>query len=441
MRGGALLIGLLVLGLPRAGRAQDPEFPPRPRIGLALSGGSARGMAHAAVLQWLEEHHVPVDRIAGNSTGALMGASYATGLSAEQVKTLLRHADWDTILRPDIPYPLKSYRRKEDDRDYSVKLEAGLRQGLRLQSGINPGHHIGLLASRILFPYSAVTSFDDLPIPFRCVATDLEKGVSVVFDKGPLAPAVRASMSLPGTYDPVRLDGRLFADGGILNNVPVDVARDMGSDIVIAVRVGPKPEEKIPETIAGVANRSITLMMQTIERPRLKEADVVILPNLDGLTAADFKRSDEFAARGYQAAEAQKEALMRFALDPAAWEIYRAGIRARKNPETAPLSFVEVTGVGDGSGAQIAHQLGRHIDTAPKLEEVELDLNRIIGLGRSASATYGKRVIGDTVGLDVQIRDKSYAPPFVRFSLDVNNENKDVNLNVGTRVTLMDLTG
>jgi len=288
MRGGALLIGLLILG-PPGGRAsaQEPSPTPRPRIGLALSGGSARGMAHAGVLQWLEEHHIPVDRIAGNSTGALMGASYATGLSAEEIKTLLREADWDTILRPDIPYPLKSYRRKEDDRDYSVKLEAGLRQGLRLQSGINPGHHIGLLVSRILFPYSGVKRFDDLPIPFRCVATDLEKGVSVVFDQGPIAPAVRASMSLPGTYDPVRLDGRLFADGGILNNVPVDVAREMGSDVVIAVRVGPRAEEKVPETIGGVANRSITLMMQNIERPRLQEADVVILPDLEGLTATD----------------------------------------------------------------------------------------------------------------------------------------------------------
>ena len=143
------------------------------------------------MLQWLEEHHIPVDRIAGNSTGALMGASYATGLSAEDIKTLLRTADWDTILRPDIPYPLKSYRRKEDDRDHAVKLEAGLRHGLRLQSGINPGHHLGLMVSRILLPYSGISNFDDLPIPFRCVATDLEKGEIVVFDHGPLAPAVR----------------------------------------------------------------------------------------------------------------------------------------------------------------------------------------------------------------------------------------------------------
>lgn len=421
--------------------SQQAAPSPRPLIGLALGGGSARGMAHAGVLQWLEEHHIPVDRIAGNSTGALMGASYATGLSAEQIQTLLRTADWDTILRPDIPYPWKSYRRKEDDREYSVKLEAGLRHGLRLQSGINPGHHLSLMVSRILLPYSGVANFDDLPIPFRCVATDLEKGQTVVFDHGPIAPAVRASMSLPGTYDPVRLDGRLFADGGILNNVPVDVAKDMGADVVIAVRVGPKAEEKVPETIGGIANRSITLMMQALERPRLRQADVVILPDLEGLTAADFRKSDEFAVRGYQAAEAKKEALLPLALNDEDWSAYRAALEARKKPGRGPVTFVEVNGVSDGAGEQISHNLVRHIGTDPKADDIEADLNHIIGLGRYASATYGRKVVADTVGLGIEIRDKSYAPPFVRFALDINNEDKDVGLSLGTRVTLMDITG
>ena len=426
---------------PEAAWSQQAAPSPRPVIGIALGGGSARGMAHAGVLQWLEEHHVPIDRIAGNSTGALMGASYATGLSAEQIKTLLRTADWDTILRPDIPYPLKSYRRKEDDREYSVKLEAGLRHGLRLQSGINPGHHLSLMVSRILLPYSGVASFDDLPIPFRCVATDLEKGQIVVFDHGPIAPAVRASMSLPGTYDPVRLNGRLFADGGILNNVPVDVAKDMGADVVIAVRVGPKAEEKVPETIGGIANRSITLMMQALERPRLRQAEVVILPDLEGLTAADFRKSDEFAIRGYQAAEAQKDALLPLALSDEDWSAYRAALEARKKPGREPVTFVEVTGVSDGAGAQISQHLVRHIGANPKADDIEADLNHIIGLGRYASATYGRKVVADTVGLGIQIRDKSYAPPFVRFALDINNEDKDVDLSLGTRITMMDITG
>ncbi len=435
------LAALAVTTSPSAAAGQETSPSRRPRVGVALGGGSARGMAHAGVLLWLEEHHIPVDRIAGNSTGALMGSAYATGISAEEIKTFLRNADWDTILRPDIPYPLRSYRRKEDDRDYSIKLEAGLRHGFRLQSGLNPGHQLGLLISRILFPYSGVSNFDDLPIPFRCVATDLEKGETVVFDHGPIAPTVRASMSLPGTYDPVRLNGRLFADGGVLNNIPVDVAKAMGADVVIAVRTGPKAEEKPAETIGGVTNRAISLMMQTLEKPRLRLADVVIVPDLDGLTAADFSKSDEFAARGYQAAEAQKEALLAYALGDEAWAQYRAEVEARKARATGAVEFVEVNGASDGAGAQLAQQLSRHIGKAPDPKDVELDLNRIIGLGRYASATYGRRQLGETAGLGVDIRDKSYGPPFVRFSLDVNNEDRDISLNLGSRITLMDVTG
>ncbi len=436
----AALMALAMLASQDA-RASDQASAARPKVGVVLGGGSARGVAHVGVLLWLEEHHIPVDRIAGNSTGALMGSAYATGLSAEGIKHLLLAADWDKVLRPDIPYPLRSFRRKEDDREYAIKLEAGLLHGFRLQSGLNPGHHLGEWISRILLPYSNLTSFDDLPIPFRCVATDLEKGEVVAFDHGPLAPAVRASMSLPGTYDPVRLDGRLLADGGILNNIPVDVAKAMGADIVIAVRTGPKAEEEVAETIAGVANRSITLMMQTLERPRLRQADVVIVPDLDGLTAADFRKIDELAARGYQAAEAQKAALLPYALDDASWAQYRASIEARKNPEKAPLGFVEVKGVSGRAGAQLAAQLSRHLGKPPNPMEIERDLDRIIGLGRYASATYGRVDAQETTGLGVQIRDKSYGPPFVKFSMDVNNENKDINLSLGSRVTMMDVTG
>ena len=227
-----LLVALLTMTVAGAS-AQDEAS--RPRVGLALSGGSARGIAHVGVLRWLEEHHVPVDAIAGTSSGAFIGGAYATGMSAAEIQKMMAEADWDMILRPDIPYALKSQRRKEDDRAYPIKLDAGLRHGFRLQSGLNPGHRIGLLLSRIAFPYSAVESFDDLPIPFRCAATDLEKSAVEIFDHGPLGPAIRASMALPGTFDPVRLGDRLLSDGGILDNTPVDVARSMGASVVIAV--------------------------------------------------------------------------------------------------------------------------------------------------------------------------------------------------------------
>ena len=413
----------------------------RARVGLALGGGSAKGMAHVGVLRWLEEHHVPVDAIAGTSSGAFIGGAYATGMSAEQIQTMLRDADWDLILSPDVPYPLKSVRRKEDDRAYSIKLEAGLRHGFRLQSGLNPGHRIGLLLSRMTFAYSSVENFDDLPIPFRCVATGLEKGDTVVLDRGPLGPALRASMALPGTFDPVRLNGRLLSDGGILNNVPVDVARAMGMDVVIAVSVGEPDKDRPAETIGAVANRAIDLMMQELAERRLRDADVVIRPRVDDLKSTDYRKSDDIAARGYAAAEAQSQHLLRYALDDEAWAAHTREREARQHPKTGPVTFVEVRGVSGPAAAQVASRFEPDLSTASDPTVIESHLDWAIGLGRYASAMYERTVKEGRDGLAIEIRDKSYAPPFVRFSLDLDNESKDVNLALGSRLTMMDVLG
>ena len=238
------------------------------------------------------------------------------------------------------------------------------------------------MLSRVALPYSTVESFDDLTIPFRCVATDLEKGGVVVLDRGPLGPALRASMALPGTFDPVRLSGRLLSDGGILNNVPVDVARAMGADIVIAVSVGAPERDKPPETMGAVANRAIDLMMQDLERPRLRQADVVILPDLEGFKSSDFRKSEAIAARGYAAAAAQADALLRYALDAEAWAKYREALRERRHPRTGPVSFVEVTGVSDAAAAQIARRLERDLAA----EHPTRRRSSRISIGSSASA-------------------------------------------------------
>ena len=435
-----LALAFLLLALV-ADRALGQEQQRRPRIALVLGGGSARGFAHAGVLQWLEEHHVPIDAIAGTSSGAFIGGAYATGMSAAELQEMLRSADWDLLLRPDLPYPLKSFRRKQDDRDYPVKLDAGLRHGFRLQSGLSPGHQIGLLLSRVAFPYSTVENFDDLAIPFRCVATDLERGETIVLDRGPLGPALRASMALPGTFDPVRLSGRLLSDGGILDNIPVDVARAMGADIVIAVKVGDLERVRPPETMSAVANRAIDLMMRDLERPRLEQADLVIVPDFDGFRSSDFRKSEAISARGYAAAAAQSETLLRYALDPEAWAKHISALRDREHPSNGPLSFVEVTGVAPQVADEIAHRLEQGLAETADTKIIEAELNSVIGLGRYASAMYDRRRHGEKEGLGVEIRDKSYAPPFVRFSLDLDNENKDVNLSLGSRITFMDVTG
>jgi NTE family protein len=413
----------------------------RPRIGLVLGGGAARGLAHVGVLRWLEEHRVPVDLVAGTSMGGLLGGVYATGMSSEEIAALVRDLDWDLILRPDVPYPRKSIRRKEDARDYPVKIELGLRGGLQLPGGLSSGHQIGLVLSRIALPYSDVARFDDMPTPFRCVATDMEKGETVVLAQGPLEVALRATMAFPGVFDPVRADGRLLADGGVLNNLPVDVARSMGADVVVAVQVSAARFTKVSPNLAGLMGRALDLMGEELDAPRLRQADVVLVPDLEGVLATNFGKSDAIAERGYAAAAAQEAALLPYALDEGAWAEHRARREARRRAAVRTPSFVEVGGVGEAAAAEIAERLRPHVGRPVDPAKLGSDLDAIVGTGRYASALYGVVRRGDALGLAVHVAGKAHGPPFVGFSLDINNEREDVTLGVGSRITFMDLTG
>src|SRR5580698_2230660 len=196
--------------------------PRRPRIGLALSGGGALGIAEIGVIQWMEENHIPVDRIAGTRMGSIIGSMYATGMSPAEIRTFAEKIDWDQALLPEPVYTQLSYRRKQDRRDYLINTPLGLKHGITGPNGFNPGQGVGLLLARIAFPQFGITSFDDLPIPFRCVATDMQSGEAVVLRDGSLAQAVRASMAIPGIFTPVALKGHMLADGGMVQNIPVE---------------------------------------------------------------------------------------------------------------------------------------------------------------------------------------------------------------------------
>jgi NTE family protein len=186
---------------------QNSALRARPKIGLALEGGGALGLAHIGVLKWFEEHHIPVDYVAGTSMGGLVGGFYATGMNPDELKTLIEGMDWRKILSDRTPYEDLAFRRKEDQRAYPNSLIFGLRDGLSLPAGLNAGHQIGLQIDRVTLPYDQVPSFDALPVPFRCVATDVVSGKPHVFQNGSLAVALRATMSIPGAFSPVH-DGK-----------------------------------------------------------------------------------------------------------------------------------------------------------------------------------------------------------------------------------------
>ena len=336
----------------------------RPRIGLALGGGAARGLAHIGVLRWFEEHRIPIDLITGTSMGGLIAGAYASGMTPDEIAQLMRTTDWDAMFVADSPFKYKTFRRKQDKRAYPSQLEFGLKGGFQLPGGLNPGQQVSLLLDQIALPYWDLKSFDDLPTPFRCVATDLRKGDAVVLSKGPLARAMRATMAIPGVFTPVNYDDWLLVDGGTLNNIPADVARDMGAGHVIAVNVGADAvNDKEAESLFALLGRTIDTMMATGTRRALKSADVIIDPDLKGLGSTDWRRSDDLAQRGYAAAEAMADKLTPLALGPEEYAAIPGGPRRQAANRGADGA---VRRSGRAAAAALAPRRGDH---RPRLPE------------------------------------------------------------------------
>src|SRR5271165_123595 len=271
--------------------AQEHRDADRPSIGVALSGGSALGLAHIGVLRYFEEHRIPVDKIGGTSMGGLIGGLYATGMDSTQIRATVENADWNALLNPSpqfVDQPIADKQKwNRTFGDFTLRFG----KGFSLPSGLNPGESLSLLLSRSTMAYSDVTDFDQLPTPFRCVATDLVSGDSIVFSKGSLPVAMRATMSLPGVFTPVKLDRMVLVDGGVLENIPVDAVRDMGAKIVIAVAFEtPKVKPDQFKSLSDVMGQTISLMIAKNEQRSLGKADLVISVDMKRFTGTDYQR-------------------------------------------------------------------------------------------------------------------------------------------------------
>src|SRR6202042_3205720 len=234
----------------------------RQTIGLVFEGGGALGLAHIGVIRWMEAHHIPVDNVAGTSMGGLVGGLYASGLSTDEMKVFVDGIDWHSVLSGQVPFQSLGFRRKEDKLLFPNRLEFGLKGGrFNLPNGLNSGNAVGLLFDRTLLPYYDLQSFDDLPIPFRCVATEIISGQPHVFKDGSLPQALRATMAIPGVFAPVHHEDLIFSDGAAVDNLPVDVARAMGAQVVIASYLDSGPTNPASLTsLIGVAGRNLSIM-------------------------------------------------------------------------------------------------------------------------------------------------------------------------------------
>ncbi len=423
----------------------SPEPQSKPlKVGLVLSGGGARGIAHIGVLEWFEQHRIPVHFIAGTSMGGLVGALYATGMSPREMRDFLKKQNWDELLSAGTSFEKLSFRRKEDKRNFQSGLEIGLRKGVSLPLGISSAHYIGLLMDRVALPYYDLKSFDELPIPFRCVATDFLKAQPVVLKDGSFASAMRATMSIPGVFPPVERDGKTLVDGGLLNNIPTDVVREFKPDVVIVVDVGTKLGDlESIGSLVGILQQSLTVMTIDNDRRNLRLADIVIAPELGELSLLDFTPVDDIANIGLQAAEQKSAVLSRFALGDGEWQQHLTERRAKIRTKIPIPQGVEITGVSAEAQASLRNRLEVHAAELLNTERLENDLTKITGQGRYASLDYGfipnKLNPGGSL-LEIRVREKPHAPPIILPSVEIDGSDVNaINFTIGARVTLFDV--
>jgi NTE family protein len=368
------------------------DSPVRPRICLVLSGGGARGMAHIGVLKVLEDLQIPIDCIAGTSMGAIVGGLYASGMTAKQIDATMRSLDWQEAFRDAPPRQDLAFRRKQDDRNFLVRLPLGLKHGkLLLPKGLIQGQKLQETLRQLTLPFSNTTNFDLLPTPFRAVATDLETGNAVLMDKGDLAIAMRASMSAPGVFAPVELDGRLLVDGGLAENLPINVARAMHADVLIVSDVSfPLQGRAALDSALSISNQMLAILVRKdsdYQRATLGPQDILIEPNLGTATATDFTVPANVIAGGAAAARDAVPKLSAYSFGGSAYREYLAR-RAAREPGLPAIQFVRVDEQSKRYEKTIMAEMQPLVGKPLDLNEVGRRITELYGLGNFETLDY-----------------------------------------------------
>ena len=361
--------------------------------------------------------------------GGLVGGLYATGKSPAEIHAIVNSIDWDSTIEGQTKFQDLAYRRKEDRLSYPTRLEFGLRDGFSLPSGLNAGQAVGLVFDRAVLPYYSLQSFDDLPIPFRCVATDLMTGQAKVFDRGSLSSAMRATMAIPGLFSPVNIDGHIYSDGAAVDNLPVDIAKKMGADIVIAVHLDLGPQNpKSLESLLGVAARNVAIMVAANEFRSMTQADILLDVDMKDFTSLDFKRREEIIAYGTRAAEAKQAMLSRLSVSDEEWARYTEGRASRHKTVTPVPQFLTVAGTSPEKQKAVASRLSQFVDKPIEPPKLDAALTQLSGWGYFSRLSYSLLQKDRDTGLRIRAEEKTYGPPFLNVGVTIDGT--DVN-NVG----------
>ena len=421
----------------------------RPKIGLVLSGGGARGIAHIGVLKVLEEMRVPIDYVAATSMGAIVGGLYASGMSPAAMERDITAADWPTLFSDSPARQDLGLRRKEEESRFPFGFTLGYRDGaFRVFKGALSGSNLELFLHELTRQTDNIRSFDQLPRPFRAVATDMVTGKEIVFDRGLLYKAMRASMSVPGMFAPIEIDGRILGDGGLVNNLPVDVVKAMGADIVIAVNIGtPLMSREQLSSVFGLASQMLNILTEQNVRERLKlldAHDVLIQPDLGELTFTDFPKGRDFIARGERSARAMSAELAALSISPESYAADRAqkAPKADKGPEA--IDFVRLEHTEYSNPTVLAQQMDTQPGEALDIGKLHKDISRLYGRGDFERIDYRLVEEGGKRGLVLDVDEKSWGPNYFRFGLALETDLKGesgFNVIVGHRRTWINSLG
>ncbi len=427
------------------GPAQNPPTTKdgqRPKVGLVLQGGGALGLAHVGVITWMEEHHIPIDYVAGTSMGGLVGGVYATGHNAAEMRQIVQGIPWDEVLSPRTPFQDLSFRRKEDAHDYPDSLEFGIHKGLQFPGGLNSGQQVTLILDKIAAPYSEIKSFNDLPTPFACVASDLVSGKQKVFRSGSLGLALRSTMSLPGIFTPVRTKDAIYADGGLLNNIPVDVAKEMGADLTLAIHLAEAPTLPNASVSAfSVLGDSLSVMINANELHNMESADILVSVPVQKWGALSFDDADAIIKAGYDAAAAKSKVLLAYSVDDATWKQYLADRASRRRDNPIP-TFVAVTGVSGYTAERVEKEMAGVVGKPVNFDELDQEIMHLKGTGRFSSLSYQFIERNGQEGLLVKAEESDYGTKVVLPLVLVDGSDlKNVTFNLGARINLINFGG
>ncbi|MDH3303756.1 MAG: patatin-like phospholipase family protein [Gammaproteobacteria bacterium] len=398
----------------------------RPRVGLVLGGGGARGAAHIGVLKELERQRIPVDVIAGTSMGAIVGGLYASGMTADELEELVGSLDWAAALTDKPDREDLSFRRKQDDAQFPIDFELGVRgTDLVLPKGVIHGQRLDVLLRELTMRTSHIRDFDDLPIPFRAVASDIERGVPYVMAGGDLAKSMRASMSVPGVFAPVRIRGRLLVDGGLMGNLPVEVIQQMDVDVIIAVDVEfPLYAREELGSALAISEQMLTILIrkETLRQvDRLAEHDVLIRPELGVYASTNFGDIVETIEPGVAATREQSEKLRSFSVNEATYNTYQA--RRAAPPKTgSKLAFVRVVHEGkllpEVLESRLTVKAGDPIDP----QTLAKNADRLYGLQLYEHVGYSLVEEDGRTGVEYRATTKSWGPNFLQFGVSLEDD-------------------